>query len=118
MCMLQQDHCVHGRIQTSLALPQEGPSHMDIKHLLTSDPSTGTGFLAALELLNKRKHSKNICRHLQTSAGICRQHCSAGRVNKGKYNVSLSFYIIIYHKFLCTFFLIVQYYFHVTVSHF
>ena len=34
------------------------------------------------------------------------------------YIVVSSFHIIIYHKFLCTFFLIVQYYFHVTVSHF
>ena len=38
---------------------------------------------------------------------------------KDKYIVSLSFYIIIYHRFFHKFiFLIVQYYFHVTVSHF
>ena len=48
---------------------------------------------------------------------ICRQHCSAGRIHKDKYIVSLSFYIIIYHKLLCTFFLIIQYYFHVTATH-
>ena len=55
-----QDHCVHRRIQISLALPQQGPSHMDSEHLRTKDPSAGTGSLAALELLKKRTHSKDI----------------------------------------------------------
>ena len=35
-------------------------SHMDSDHLCTKDPSTGTGFLAALELWKKRTHLKDI----------------------------------------------------------
>ena len=53
-----EDHCVHRRIQISITWPQQGPSRMDSEHLRTRDPSTGTGSLAALELLKKTKHSK------------------------------------------------------------
>ena len=91
MCIHQQDHCAHHWIQISSTLPQQGQSHMDSEHLRTRDPSTGTGFLAVLELWKKRTHSKD----------IQGQHYFS-RIHKISTFVSLSFYITIYHKFLCT----------------
>ena len=49
VCIYRHDYCSHRRIQISLALLQQGPSHMDSEHLRTRDPSTGTGSLAALD---------------------------------------------------------------------
>ena len=63
MCIHQQDHCAHHWIQISSKSPQQGQSHMDSEHLPTRDQSTGTGSLAALELLKKR----TVKRHLKTA---------------------------------------------------
>ena len=75
---------------SSSTFSQQGQSHMDLDHLSTRDPSTGTVSLAVLELWKKRTHSKD----------ILRQHYFS-RMHKISTFVS-SFYIIIYHKFLCT----------------
>ena len=103
MCIHQQDHCAHHWIQISSTLSQQGQSHMDSEQLPTGDPSTGTESLVALELLKKRKHSKN---------NTVQQ---AGCIKITPLSHYL-FYIIIYISSFS--FLIAQYYFHVTVLHF
>ena len=60
MCILQPDHCAHHWIKISSKLLQQGQSYMDSEHFPTRNPSTGTGFLVALELWKKRTHSKGI----------------------------------------------------------
>ena len=60
--------CVYTSKTTALVIGSKYPqhcrskdkSHMDSEHLPTSDPSTGTGSLAALELWKKMTHSKGI----------------------------------------------------------
>ena len=103
MCIHQQDHCIHRRIQISLTLPQQGLTHMDSENLSTRDPSTGTWSLAALKLLKRRKHSK-------TSKDSTVQQAGCIKIKVHCFIIS---FILVY-----IFFLTAHCYFHVTVLHF